>query len=242
MAIAAREGRRARLLDLLLHQLPAHAPPREGVGRRLPRRRPRDRRRAHAGVRLRARARTTSAARCATSASTYPVALDPDYGTWQAWDNRYWPAKYFVDRARPHPLRPLRRGRLRGERGGDPRAARRGRRRALGLRRDRRRDADRAADARELSRATSGSTASSARSIEPDREAEYTIPKFVPLHGLAYGGRWTVEDERIVAGEDARLRLHFIGSNVFLVLGTEGEQRDRASVTLDGTTRRHGRR
>ena len=30
---------------------------------------------------------------------TYPVALDPDYGTWEAWGNQYWPAKYFVDRA-----------------------------------------------------------------------------------------------------------------------------------------------
>ena len=28
----------------------------------------------------------------------YPVALDSDFETWQAWDNRYWPAKYFVDR------------------------------------------------------------------------------------------------------------------------------------------------
>jgi hypothetical protein len=29
----------------------------------------------------------------------YPVALDNDYGTWNAWANRYWPAKYFIDRA-----------------------------------------------------------------------------------------------------------------------------------------------
>ncbi len=29
----------------------------------------------------------------------YPVALDNEYGTWNAWANRYWPAKYFIDRA-----------------------------------------------------------------------------------------------------------------------------------------------
>ena len=29
----------------------------------------------------------------------YPVALDPDFGTWEAWQNRYWPAKYLIDRA-----------------------------------------------------------------------------------------------------------------------------------------------
>ncbi len=28
----------------------------------------------------------------------YPVALDNEYGTWEAFQNRYWPAKYFVDR------------------------------------------------------------------------------------------------------------------------------------------------
>src|SRR4051812_28929540 len=28
----------------------------------------------------------------------YPVALDNDYGVWSAFDNRYWPALYFVDR------------------------------------------------------------------------------------------------------------------------------------------------
>ena len=28
----------------------------------------------------------------------YPVALDSDYAIWNAFDNRYWPALYFVDR------------------------------------------------------------------------------------------------------------------------------------------------
>ena len=27
----------------------------------------------------------------------YPVALDNDYGTWNAWSNQYWPAKYLID-------------------------------------------------------------------------------------------------------------------------------------------------
>ena len=36
----------------------------------------------------------------------YPVALDPDYATWDAWWNRYWPAEYFVDRPWPRPASP----------------------------------------------------------------------------------------------------------------------------------------
>src|SRR5215216_4655313 len=27
----------------------------------------------------------------------YPVGLDNDYGTWNAWSNQYWPAKYLID-------------------------------------------------------------------------------------------------------------------------------------------------
>jgi hypothetical protein len=29
----------------------------------------------------------------------YPVAIDNDWATWRAYNNRYWPAKYFVDKS-----------------------------------------------------------------------------------------------------------------------------------------------
>lgn len=28
---------------------------------------------------------------------SYPVAMDNDFATWRAWENRYWPAKYLID-------------------------------------------------------------------------------------------------------------------------------------------------
>ena len=162
----------------------------------------------------------------------YPVALDPEYGTWHAWLNRYWPAKYFVDR----------RGHLRyahfGE--GDYEESEQVIRRLLAE------DADGALVSEEIEDETpSGPQTPESylgyeridrfygSRIEPNREVEYTIPQLVPLHGLAFGGRWTVEDERIVAGRDARLRLHFKASNVFLVLGTEGG-RESVDVVHDG--------
>ena len=163
----------------------------------------------------------------------YPVALDPDFGTWQAWDNQYWPAKYFVDRQ----------GRIRfahfGE--GDYEESEKIIRKLLAERGDGSLVSDEIEDATPTGPQTPESYLGYGRidrfvgsQIAPDRKAEYTIPKFVPLHGLAYGGRWTVEEERIVAGEDARLHLHFIGSNVFLVLGSEGA-RESVEVTIDGT-------
>jgi cytochrome c biogenesis protein CcdA/thiol-disulfide isomerase/thioredoxin len=161
----------------------------------------------------------------------YPVAIDNDFATWQAWGNRYWPAKYFVDR----------RGRLRyvhiGE--GDYEESERVIRLLL------------AEDEGELvSEEIPDETPSGSQTpetylgyqrldryvgsgIAPDREAEYSIPEYVPLHGVAYGGRWRVEDERIVAGEDARLRLRFHAHDVFLVLGP-GEGPGTVDVLLDG--------
>jgi cytochrome c biogenesis protein CcdA/thiol-disulfide isomerase/thioredoxin len=163
---------------------------------------------------------------------TYPVALDPDYGTWQAWLNRYWPAKYFVDR----------RGHIRyahfGE--GDYEESERVIRRLLAEGSGGDLVSAEIEDETPAGPQTPESYLGYERidrfvgsRIEPNREAEYEIPQFVPLHGLAYGGRWTVEDERIVAGEDARLRLHFKGSHVFLVLGTAGDE-ETVEVTLDG--------
>jgi len=162
----------------------------------------------------------------------YPVALDPDFGTWEAWQNRYWPAKYFVDR----------RGHIRyahfGE--GDYEESERVIRQLLAEGQDGPLVSGAIEDATPTGPQTPESYLGYGRidrfvgsRIEPDREAAYTIPQFVPLHGLAYGGRWRVEEERIVAGEDARLRLHFKGGDVFLVLGTSGEQ-ETAEVTLDG--------
>ncbi|HXV56430.1 MAG TPA: cytochrome c biogenesis protein DipZ [Gaiellaceae bacterium] len=161
----------------------------------------------------------------------YPVALDNEYGTWEAWHNRYWPAKFLVDR----------RGRIRyahfGE--GEYEETERIIRGLL------------AEPAGELvSAELADETPSGARTPEtylgyyrldrfvggrivPDAEADYTIPDELPVHGVAYGGRWTVEGERIVAGRGARLRLAFHARDVFLVLGTSGEQ-ETVEVELDG--------
>jgi thiol-disulfide isomerase/thioredoxin len=160
---------------------------------------------------------------------TYPVALDNDYGTWQAWGNQYWPAKYFVDRE----------GHVRyahfGE--GEYEQSETVIRTLL---------AEKALpppvsgsidDETPTELLTPETYLGSARidrfvgsRIVPGKEADYTIPNAVPQNSLAYGGRWTVEKERIVAGNGARLRLAFHATKVFLVLGGNG----RAQVTVDG--------
>jgi cytochrome c biogenesis protein CcdA/thiol-disulfide isomerase/thioredoxin len=160
----------------------------------------------------------------------YPVALDNEYATWNAFQNQYWPAKYLIDR----------KGHLRyyhfGEGEYDTTEARI--RTLLGE------SAEMLPVANKLSDRTPRMSmtpetylgyqrlARFAQSrITPDRFAEYEFPdrELAPSE-LAYAGRWLVGGEKIVAGLDARLRLSFTARRLFLVLGGRGKVR----VLLDG--------
>jgi cytochrome c biogenesis protein CcdA/thiol-disulfide isomerase/thioredoxin len=159
----------------------------------------------------------------------YPVALDNDYRTWSAWGNQYWPAKYFVDR----------RGHVRyahfGE--GDYQRTEDVIRTLLAEKALPKPVSGSIKDRTPTDQLTPETYLGSARidryvgsKIVPGTEAAYTIPRAVPQNEFAYGGRWTVEKERIVAGDAARLRLAFHARNVFLVLAEKGQ----VEVSLDG--------
>ena len=162
---------------------------------------------------------------------TYPVALDNDYGTWNAFQNQYWPAKYLIDR----------RGHLRyyhfGEGSYDTTEARI--RTLLGE------NAGMLPVANELSDPTPRGMMTpesylgyqrlarfAQKTVTPGRFATYHLPAG-DLHEneLAYGGRWKVQAERIVAGPGAQLRLRFVARSVHLVLGGHGS----VAVIVDGT-------
>ena len=166
--------------------------------------------------------------------SDYAVALDNDYGTWNAYGNRYWPAKYLIDRnghvrfvhfgegaydetervirtllaERPRPS-----SWLAGDRGGD---------------------AEPRGHARDLPRTTSASPGSRIPTVVPDRLRVVPAPER-RSHSISSptAGDWRVEAERAVAGENARLRLRFRAKEVNLVLGGTG----RVEVLLDGRAR-----
>jgi cytochrome c biogenesis protein CcdA/thiol-disulfide isomerase/thioredoxin len=162
----------------------------------------------------------------------YPVALDNGYETWNAWGNRYWPAEYFIDR----------RGHVRFAHFGEGAYE------------------EKEAVIRELlaeeglSPPVSGSiddqTPTAPQTPEtylgyarvdrlagspvyPDEEHVYELPDFLPDHAVAFGGRWTIGEERAVAGAGARLRLNYLGGRVFLVLGKPGEP-GTVDVSLNG--------
>ena len=165
----------------------------------------------------------------------YPVAQDNDYATWHAYANRYWPAKYFVDR----------RGHVRfvhfGE--GEYERSEQVIRTLL------------AEDGKAPGRGAVVQGAVTASGphltpetylgflrldryvgspVRPNAETDYRLPADLPTHTIAYGGTWRVERERAVAGPRARLRLAFHARDVHLVLGGRGA----VEVLLDGRRRR----
>jgi cytochrome c biogenesis protein CcdA/thiol-disulfide isomerase/thioredoxin len=159
----------------------------------------------------------------------YPVALDNDFGTWNAYRNQYWPADYLVDQTghvrdihfgegdydkTEHDIRLL----LAAAHTSLPTALR-----------------ERDSTPTELRTPESylGYTRIGAYKGSPlktDESASYTFPPALALDEYAYAGTWTVEGERILAGHNARLRLHFHARSVHLVLGGRGTVR----VKLNG--------
>ena len=163
---------------------------------------------------------------------TWPVALDPEYETWNAWGNRYWPAKYLIDKQ----------GRVRAYHFGEG---------AYDETEDQVRallaeTGPRAEDAPETgpkghAPLTPESYLGHARmdrfdgtpAIRPDRSQRYSAPDGLPTDHLAYSGTATVQAEHVEAGRDFSIDLAFRGRHVFLVLGGNGKPL-RGQVLLDG--------
>ena len=163
----------------------------------------------------------------------YPVALDNRYGTWTVWRNQYWPAKYLIDRD----------GHVRyyhfGE--GDYEETEAAIRTLLGPGAP---PASGLAEEglRELVTPESylgwqRLARHAGTDVRRDREAAYEPPTQLAENELAFGGFWTVEDERAVAGRDATLRLRYRARDVFLVLTGTGS----VQVVVDGRAERRVR-
>ncbi len=160
----------------------------------------------------------------------YPVALDNDYGTWKAYGNNYWPADYLIDQA----------GHVRelhiGEGGYDEtqrhirlllEAGRSGRLPPQAPQTDRTPQELRTPETY-LGYLRIGNYAGSP--VRTDRSAQYTFPASLAPDSFAYAGTWRVEGERILAGQDAHLRLRYTARSVHLVLTGRGS----VGVTLNG--------
>ena len=175
---------------------------------------------------------------------TYPVALDNDYTIWQAFDNHYWPAHYFIDAQ----------GRIRGHHFGEGDYAE-----SQALLRQLLTEAGaahltpaagavRAAGAEAASNeADVGSPetyigyARAANFASPgglvrDEPSSYRTPSALQLNQWALSGAWRVDNENAVAtAARAAIEFRFRARDLHLVLGPVDPARPvRFRVTLDG--------
>jgi cytochrome c biogenesis protein CcdA/thiol-disulfide isomerase/thioredoxin len=160
----------------------------------------------------------------------YPVAIDNKFGTWNAYGNQYWPAKYLIDRT----------GHVRythfGE--GEYDKTEEQIRRYLG---EKAQPMTRVADRTPNHAMTPESYLGYGRleryagsPVRPDRFALYRFTGPLNPDDLAYDGSWRVTPEHIEAGPFARLRLNFAAEAIHLVLGGSG----RVDVLVNGQTLR----
>ena len=173
---------------------------------------------------------------------TYPVATDNGYALWRAFENRYWPAHYFIDGE----------GRIRYHHFGEGEYARsedvirrlladNGATGLPGGYVDNRRDGA-AAPPSGNARITPETYLGYARAKQfagrtaPGAEADYTTPATLDLHQWALQGRWKIEPEHaqvMQAGGSISLRFRARDLHLVLAPGEDGKP-VRFRVTLDG--------
>ena len=164
----------------------------------------------------------------------YPVMQDNDYRTWDNYANEYWPAEYLIDKE----------GDIVHESVGEGEY---GTTESL---------------IRELLDVNTAPKAKSEPNLTPtgyltpesylgyarlqnyvgtqpvpNRFAQYAFPATIPLNTLSYAGQWKVAAQPITAGTNARLRLHFQGQHVYIVMGGHGTVQKLVDGKPTGTIR-----
>jgi len=154
----------------------------------------------------------------------YPVAIDDDYDTWNAYDNEYWPADYLIDAQ----------GIVRhvhfGE--GDYSTTEQLIRELLtdahpGLRLPSPTNVPDLTPTGEMNPETYVGYERLQYLVPSDSVAEntpavYQFPGTLPLGGLGLSGTWTEHAQEATAGTGAEMELSFLAKDVYLVLGGSG--------------------
>jgi cytochrome c biogenesis protein CcdA/thiol-disulfide isomerase/thioredoxin len=161
----------------------------------------------------------------------YPVAVDDNLDTWDAWSNQYWPADYLID-----PTGIVRAYNF-GEGGyGTMESNIRMLLSANGVT-----DLPSRTDVPDKTPTSQNLTPESyvgygrlanevGTSVAQDRTITYHAPSTIPSNSLAFSGSWTVHSEEATAGRDATLSLQFSANDVYLVMSGQGT----VGVALNG--------
>ena len=163
----------------------------------------------------------------------YPVVQDNDYAVWEAYQNQYWPASYFLDGE----------GRVRYVHFGEGDYAEKEDVIRELLEEEGRRPGARAGGRGPVASAGVTTPETYLGAARAERFAngrirsgtqEFDQPSELRDDQLGYGGRWQIGDEAATALANARLELDFGARRVYLVLGSRGGVARTVHVLLDG--------
>ncbi|HEX3898484.1 MAG TPA: cytochrome c biogenesis protein DipZ [Mycobacteriales bacterium] len=161
---------------------------------------------------------------------TYPVAMDNDYGTWNAWGNDSWPAEYLID-----PSGNVRYGSVGEGDYGRTEAAIRALLTANGVKNLP--STTDVPDKTPMQASTPESYLGYERlerydgtKIVKNAPSTYTFASSLAASHLTYSGTWTVSSQDILAGNDAELRINVSAADTYLVLAGDGT----VTATLNG--------
>jgi cytochrome c biogenesis protein CcdA/thiol-disulfide isomerase/thioredoxin len=176
---------------------------------------------------------------------TYPVALDNDYAIWQAFNNQYWPAHYFIDAT----------GRIRGHHFGEgnydesEQTLRKlltdagqtdlpppgmGSAKAVGVQAPPDEAHDQSPETYVGYRRAENFA--SPGGFSQDQPHRYSAPAALKLNQWALNGSWNVDPEKAVLGAvPGKIEFRFYARDLHLVLGPSSDGKPvRFRVLLDG--------
>jgi cytochrome c biogenesis protein CcdA/thiol-disulfide isomerase/thioredoxin len=176
---------------------------------------------------------------------TYPVALDNDYAIWQAFNNQYWPAHYFIDATghiRAHHFgegnydeseQTIRTLLTEAGQSGLPPPGMGGAK-AVGVQAPPDEAHDQSPETYVGYRRADNFA--SPGGFSQDQAHVYSVPSALKLNQWALGGSWNVDPEKAVLGASGgKIEFRFYARDLHLVLGPgSGGKPVRFRVTLDG--------
>ena len=158
----------------------------------------------------------------------YPVAVDDNLATWDAYNNEYWPAEYLIDPT----------GIVRAYDFGEGGYSSMEDNIRMLLTANGVTDLPARTDVPDKT-PTNDITPESyvgderldnavGTAVVPNKAIVYHPPSTIPSNSLAFGGTWTVHNEEATAGNDATLGLQFTADDVYLVMS--GDRHGRGVV------------
>lgn len=165
---------------------------------------------------------------------TYPVMQDNDYATWNAYSNRYWPAKYLIDKN----------GKIVYSHFGEG---------DYDVTETKIQELLKEAGSQVNEKINSTSEDSYTSLISPETylgslrmqylypggrvsngSAQFSLASGIPASTFSLGGTWMISDEYAQTSSDSVLEYNFNAQNVFLVMRPSGNTKGTVKVYLDG--------